>query len=463
LCRIAAKVIMRSLEWLFLLSFIPALLLPFVPQTRRRYGILAAVLLPLLAGALHLVGEGWRIQIAPLYVLALGMLVTRLPEFVGRAAPLRQRRGVLASGIITLFMMGTAIGAGWLLPVATLPSPTGPYAAGVVERELVDEVRGRRLMATVWYPAAQTGTPAPFTAHPDIIAEGLASSFGFPALALQHVRYMTVTASTNAPLAAGSEAFPVLIFSHGLVGLRMQNSVLLQDLASWGYVVLALDHTDAAAVTVFPDGEARYFDLSRFGITYEDDGQHAAAVNERLFPVWVADQRFVFDTLEAWAADDSLLAGRIDEERFGVFGHSFGGATALEVCRVDVRCRVAVNLDGGLWGDMVTQPSTRPLLLMTAAGSRENETAMNEWRRMVDAATAAAYWLELPASNHLSFTDMPLLSPLLVPDGFDPRHGMGTINNYVRAFFDVHLRDGDAQQFAPSPDRTDVHWIAYPP
>lgn len=43
---------------------------------------------------------------------------------------------------------------------------------------------------------------------------------------------------------------------------------------------------------------------------------------------------------------------------------------------------------------------------------------------MIGNATGAAYWLELPNSTHLSVTFSQLPSPLLVPQGFDPRAGL---------------------------------------
>ncbi len=329
--------------------------------------------------------------------------------------------------------------AGWLLPVVTLPEPTGPYAVGIVDRELVDQARGRRLMVSVWYPAAQGGTPAPLTHHPDEVMTALGNLAGLPAPLFQHLRYVTLAASEGAPALAESTPFPVLVFSHGMVGLRLQNSSTLQELASWGYVVVALDHTDAAAVTVFPDGEARFYNLERFGIP-SDVEPDKALVDERVFPAWVADQRFVYDTLETWAVHDPLLAGKLDLTRIGSFGHSFGGATALEVCRVDARCRAAVNMDGGLYGESVTQPAVRPLLLMSSADSSRYTDTVEKWTHLIANATASAYWLELPGSSHLSFTFSQLLSPLLAPRGFEPRAGLRVVDKYLRAFFDTHLR-----------------------
>ena len=449
---------MRPFEWLFLISFVPALLLPVSPESWRRRWLFVALLLPMLAGALHLALEGWRTQMVPLYTLAALLLVSRLPALLGRAGTVRRGRGLAASGVFALLLVLGGLLAGWLLPVFTLPQPTGPYPVGIIDRELVDAARGRRLMVSVWYPAAQAGPPAPLTHHPDAVMTALAQLTNLPALLFQHLRYVTVAASVDVPAQADGTPFPVLLFSHGMVGLRLQNSATLQTLASWGYVVVAIDHTDTAAVTVFPDGEARFYDLARFGIS-ADVEPNAALMNAHVFPVWVADQRFVYDTLDRWAVADPLLAGKLDLTRIGSFGHSFGGATASEVCRVDARCQAAVNLDGALYGDSVTLPAVRPLLLMSSAESNYPETVA-VWSDLITNARATAYWLELPHSNHLSFTFTPLLSPLLAPQGFEPRTGLGVVDKYLRAFFDLHLRGVATFPLEPAPGVTDVRWLA---
>ena len=73
-------------------------------------------------------------------------------------------------------------------------------------------------------------------------------------------------------------------------------------------------------------------------------------------------------------------------------------------------------------------------------------------------AGGPAYWLELPNSSHLSFTFSELLSPLLAPRGFDPRAGLRTVDKYLRAFFDTHLRGLPAAPLGPDAGDTDVEW-----
>ena len=426
---------MRPLEWCLVLAFLPLILTAFGPSAWRSYWRRLSVI-PAIVALLQVVLEGWRWQFIPLYVLAAAIPLLAL---ITRSTPL-PRWTRLASGVLlACTVVGSALLAGWVLPVISLPVPTGPYAVGVIDRELVDTARDRRLMATVWYPAAATGDPAPFTHYPDQLMAGMSALTGLPGIVFQHLRYIDVAASDGAPILDTSERFPVLVFSHGMVGMRLQNASMLQELASWGYVVLAIDHTDAAAVTTFPDGETRLYDPTRFGLP-ADGAPSAGMVETNMFPVWVADQRFAFDTLEAWEDNDPLFAGKLDMARLGAFGHSFGGATSLEVCRIDARCQAAADLDGGLYGGMVEQPAIRPMLLFSSGSSGGDDVAREKWRSAAERAQGPALWLELPGSSHLSFTDSELLSPLLPPSGFDPRAGLALIDHDLRLFFDTYLR-----------------------
>lgn len=448
---------MRTLEWIFSLSFIPSLLIPFLPQSWRQSWLKLLLLLPVVMGGVHLLVEGWRIQMIPMYLLAVIRLLSCLPV-IWRKETAKRRRGVWGSAVMALALVFCITLAHWLLPVVTPPTPTGPYPVGIIDRELTDTDRGRRLMVSVWYPAAQTGLPAPLTQHPDQVATGLGKLAGLPGFPFQHLRYFKLAASNGVPVRVADAPFPTLVFSHGLVGLRLQNSSSLQELASWGYIVVAIDHTDAAAVTVFPDGATNFYNLERFGITAADREPGKNMMDEKVFPVWVADQRFVYDTLEKWATTDPLLAGKIDLTRIGSLGHSFGGATALEVCRIDARCRAAVNMDGGLYGKIVKEPAVRPLLLMTSAHSHQLDYAVEKWKSLLAHAQAPAYWLELPNSSHLSFTITQLLSPLLVPKGYDPRAGLRITDKYLRTFFDIYLRGVKTTPLVPTSGEREVYW-----
>ena len=204
--------------------------------------------------------------------------------------------------------------------------------------------------------------------------------------------------------------------------------------------MIALDHTDAAAVTVFTDGSARPHDLRRLGAE-NVSAVDRSAMTTHVLPAWVADQRAIYDYIERMNVSDTMFAGALDVQRMASIGHSFGGATALAVCLVDVRCRAAVNLDGGLYGDAVNRPAVRPVLLITSAGSNALPTAISRWSAMVQRSPSAV-WFELPRSSHLSFGIVPFLSPLLSPSRYDRDQGGRTIDVCVREFLDASLSVG---------------------
>ena len=54
--------------------------------------------------------------------------------------------------------------------------------------------------------------------------------------------------------AAAGRKFPVVLFSHGNISTRVQNTALLEELASHGFVCAACDHPHDAAIVNYPNG-----------------------------------------------------------------------------------------------------------------------------------------------------------------------------------------------------------------
>lgn len=119
---------------------------------------------------------------------------------------------------------------------------------------------------------------------------------------------------------------PLIIFSHSSGGNRRQSTFLTTHLASHGYVVVAMDHSEIVA------GE-----LSR------RDGENSKQTEERI-QLWIAnrvpDVRFLLDHV----LSNADFCGNIDEAQIGIIGHSFGGWTALAVPESDARIRAVVAL-----------------------------------------------------------------------------------------------------------------------
>ena len=330
-----------------------------------------------------------------------------------------------------------------------LPRPTGPYPVGTTELHLVDRGRPdqaagpgrfRELMASVWYPAGDAGRcpRAPWLPQP-VLRELLASAGFAPDAATTPL----TAGHVGAPVRAAGRR-PVVVYSHGAHDHRAGNTIVVQELASHGYVVVTVDHTHDA-FSRFPDGRV---------VVPSDDPDVALGPAE-----FAEDLRFVLDTVEDLAAGRNPDAGRrplpaglgraIDPRRIGMFGWSKGGTATARVMVADRRVRAGLSLDGPML-PLITAGLDRPFLLMTAEFTRAAEPAVADfWSRL------RGWRLDLRAAGaaHSSYTDYQVLYPQVAKavgmSDDDLRQQIGTLDPhravrieqaYPLAFFDRHLR-----------------------
>ena len=182
----------------------------------------------------------------------------------------------------------------------------------------------RTLIVEIWYPArladgqANGGVYTTPTRNPNITAT------------------LRGRAVRDADPVAVDEPLPLIIVSHGYPGNRFLMSHLAENLASKGYVVASIDHTDS---------------------TYPDQQAFASTLYNR--PL---DQLMVLDEIESLSAsDDSFLSGMVDAERTGIVGYSMGGYG------------LTINLGGGVSDLLVDHEIAPPnkLAFEHAAGNPE--------------------------------------------------------------------------------------------
>src|SRR5436309_3368494 len=104
-------------------------------------------------------------------------------------------------------------------------------------------------MCRLWYPAAAGRRPASYV--PSSVARFLASSAGLKTAVLQSVK---LDATTDAKPLARRGGWPVVLFSPGFGVERELYAGLIEDIASHGYVVVAIDHPHDASIVEIPDG-----------------------------------------------------------------------------------------------------------------------------------------------------------------------------------------------------------------
>src|SRR5205823_4443949 len=116
--------------------------------------------------------------------------------------------------------------------------------------------------------------------------------------------------------------------------------------------------------------------------------------------------------------------------RVGVFGHSFGGATAAEACRLDRRCKAGADLDGTPYGPVARAGLPQPFLFV-----RGDEEWDSEERPAMDAIVQSAPTdhgaIMIRGARHFNFADTAVtFAPMARPLGCAgpaaaPRWGLG--------------------------------------
>jgi predicted dienelactone hydrolase len=360
-----------------------------------------------------------------------------------------------------------------LFPRITYVRPTGPYPVGVRSEYWVDSSRAetftpdpgdyRRLLVEVWYPAdpGKDALRVRSHPHPDRLAAALGASEPgkVPTFVFRSLGSGLTWAWADQPVSGAERAFPLLVFSHGFGGTRVQNGFEMAELASHGYIISSVEHTWNAAGTVFPDGSIAGMDSASAAVLSSDSN------SVRIVNVWAADGRFVIDRMFALDRADprQMLAGRIDTTRVGYFGHSFGGATAAQVMALDPRVLTGINMDGYLAGTAWVNGLDRPFLQfrsdsldvaklpddqLEAAGTTRDKlrALLRDWDMRTEAVVrGGGMQVHLRGSAHMNYSDMPLWSPMLMrmtkqAGPIAPRRAHAIINAITLAWFDHYLK-----------------------
>lgn len=215
-------------------------------------------------------------SLVPLAVLAAGAAVANPVDTQRPDAPALAAYGEFAVGVQRLEMVNlNQINILAIDPEAEKPAEFPRY--------------DRPLTVELWYPAQ----------------EGATGSTELRAYLRDGTTEVTLTgrAARDAAPMQTLTPYPLVLISHGYPGNRFLMSHLAENLASKGYVVASIDHTDST-----------YRTQAAFGSTL---------VNRPL------DQLFVLDELAEKAAQGGEFAGLYDANNTGLIGYSMGGYGAI--------------------------------------------------------------------------------------------------------------------------------------
>jgi len=209
------------------------------------------------------------------------------------------------------------------------PAEWGPFPVGVttMELDLVNhEGKPRSIRVEIWYPTTDEFNGGPFELI-DIYGDCPAKLKPYVEKFKELVPPIQTQASRDTPGRRGDGPYPLVLFSHGAYGVRYQSVFFTIYLASHGYVVASMDHTNNTLYDILGPKGYNMEDviLSSFDRPYDS----------------------VVTITAVLARNDKqgdLLYKMMNPDEIGMSGHSFGGFTSFLMANLDGRIKAIVPM-----------------------------------------------------------------------------------------------------------------------
>ena len=389
-----------------------------------------------------------------------------------------------SAAALTLLASGRSARAQAASRQIALPTPTGDFALGTVRTWLVDSARRevmrsdsrarREIVVQIWYPAARRTAPRfaayvpdsgfyPMLRRDEDLSDGLR----------EQVMRLRTHADSAAPL-SNDGPFPVLLFSHGMGVTGFSYTALIEEIASHGYVVVQIEHPYSGG-TVLPRG-------------YVSSSTDSALTRMRLLPpnlrdgflaarirVQTEDMKFVLRWLGGYRGLPPIqpLSKAFDLDRVGAMGHSFGGTTAIDFCRLESRVLGCADLDGrfawdwpayldGLPRPLMYLRSDDLLAAQTKTDSAEVNARIEAERAAFNRSHAPTFELIARHTLHMDFSDYNFIGqPRAIAVPFDPAVMIRSFASLTLAFFEQCFRRDDALEYLLSSRITDTSLVVH--
>lgn len=361
---------------------------------------------------------------------------------------------VLASAIL-FFTSACSIIVPKIIPFDDLPSPNGPYSIGTQTFTWVDSSRDetftqnpedkRRIVVQIWYPAeAKIGAIAAYLPDPQLRMKPFAASSGLPRFLINHMQLVQTNAYKDAPIKNNIYDMPLVLFSHGLGGMKNQNSVQIEELASHGYFVASVDHAYDAYLTVFDDGTTADYRSSHSGI---DSEESFWATRGPQLATRAQDMTFLLDQIRLKSSRGEPLWRHVNTEHAGIFGHSFGGATSIVAAARDPRISAVIALDGWMVPvppEIIAEGINVPMLYMGQPYWKGTPLNYEKLDLLIDNNANKTYKLLIENTKHMDFSDAPQFSNFAQKIGYAGKipsiELKQILNSKTLEFFDIHVR-----------------------
>lgn len=396
------------------------------------YASMIAIGWVLLALSLGL-GWGFRWQLLPLLVvgslLVLGWVLPAIawPKWIFWVGNI---------GGILLVLTGAALSE--CMPARGLPAPTGPYGVGK-QQVLLGEHD-----IHLWYPADPLTLGKTAVYHPNA-RQAFDGTMGMPGWLFAHLSRYPTDAILQAPMMAEVPKRPLVLYLHGASSMTVDNTALMQELASHGFIAAALPvNFSMEAAGISPE-------LARTATT-EAQTSLVSQLIEKALPHQVARVEQMYQLLVSHLTAEQWP---IAKDQLAIIGHSFGGTTGLKWAAAHQPTAVVVSLDGPVDISHFPEASTPVLYFssfdpaMPAEEVSRKRVPLPMYVEVKTKELAAVQqlmqgenrtWIRQSEAGHLDLTDLPFLLPLMKTPGYDHKQGHADRVALITAWLNRRLK-----------------------
>nr|XP_020443829.1 platelet-activating factor acetylhydrolase isoform X2 [Monopterus albus]XP_020443830.1 platelet-activating factor acetylhydrolase isoform X2 [Monopterus albus] len=283
-----------------------------------------------------------------------------------------------------------------------------------------------------------------------------------------------IPAYLDAPFKSNGKC-PVVIFSHGLGAFRTLYSAICAELASHGFIVASVEHRDQSASATYYFREKTESEKANEKVLKKSASAQNNLVKEWMYyrPLQHGESEFPLRNKQVkQRADECILAleklteinsgipvqnvlqtqfdwttlqNSMDLCRIAVMGHSFGGATAIEVLCKEVKFKCGIALDSWMLplDDEIFPQVKQPIFFIN---SEKFQWAGNINRmRKMDSAITQRKMITIRGTVHQSFPDFTFLAGnwigklMKLKGEIDPEIAIDLSNKASLAFLQRHL------------------------
>ena len=220
--------------------------------------------------------------------------------------------------IITLFLVE-------YFPIFKYPEVTGNYKVGYLKYFT------KNLRMAIFYPTLEEKNDVCYFPHDEhwvrfyeimkmteVLSQGkikyLIPKF-FHKIFLSSLEKQSLRVNEKAKIIDNSNGFPVVVFSHGLSANRLLYCNLLKEWASHGFIVFSLEHDEKILIDVKNKADA-------IEVRSTQLKERVNSINDLIELIYNQNRlQYIFENSNLKIIYDKIF----------MVGHSFGGATALEV------------------------------------------------------------------------------------------------------------------------------------